>query len=52
MLTADEMASLAGAEGVAFDRLFLELMIKHHRGAVTMVENLLRQPGAAQDSVL
>ena len=52
MLTAEEMASLAGAEGVAFDRLFLELMIKHHRGAVTMVENLLRQPGAAQDSVL
>ena len=52
MLTAEEMASLAEAEGVAFDRLFLELMIKHHRGAVTMVENLLRQPGAAQDSVL
>ena len=52
MLTAEEMASLAGAEGAAFDRLFLELMIKHHRGAVTMVENLLRQRGAAQDSVL
>ena len=52
MLTAEEMASLADAEGAAFDRLFLELMIKHHRGAVTMVENLLRQPGAAQDSVL
>ncbi len=52
MLTAEEMASLAGAEGAAFDRLFLELMIKHHRGAVTMVQNLLRQPGAAQDSVL
>ena len=52
MLTAEEMASLADAEGAAFDRLFLELMIKHHRGAITMVENLLRQPGAAQDSVL
>ena len=52
MLTAAEMASLAEAEGTAFDRLFLELMIKHHRGAVTMVENLLRQRGAAQDSVL
>ncbi len=52
MLTAEEMASLADAEGAAFDRLFLELMIEHHRGAITMVENLLRQPGAAQDSVL
>jgi len=52
MLTDEEMQSLSDANGVGFDRLFLELMIKHHRGAVTMVENLLRQPGAAQDSVL
>ena len=52
MLTAEEMASLGEAEGAAFDRLFLDLMIKHHRGAITMVQNLLRQPGAAQDSVL
>ncbi len=52
MLTPDEMADLAAAEGVAFDRLFLELMIKHHRGAVTMVDNLLDRRGAAQDSQL
>ena len=52
MLTAEEMASLGEAEGAAFDRLFLELMIKHHRGAIAMVQNLLRQPGAAQDSQL
>ena len=52
MLTDEEMASLADAEGDAFDRRFLELMIKHHRGALTMVENLLRQRGAAQDSEL
>ena len=52
MLTDEEMASLADAEGAAFDRRFLELMIKHHRGALTMVENLLRQRGAAQDSEL
>ncbi len=52
MLTAEEMARLSEAEGNAFDRLFLELMIKHHRGALTMVENLLRQRGAAQDSQL
>ena len=52
MLTDGEMESLADAEGVAFDRLFLELMIKHHRGALTMVDDLLEQRGAAQDSQL
>ena len=52
MLTPDEMAELAAATGNAFDRLFLERMIEHHRGAVTMVENLLEQRGAAQDSQL
>jgi len=52
MLTDEEMESLAAADGVAFDRLFLELMIKHHRGALTMVDNLLDQRGAAQDSQL
>jgi uncharacterized protein (DUF305 family) len=50
MLTADEMARLAEAKGAAFDRLFLELMIKHHEGALVMVKTLLAQPGAAQDS--
>lgn len=52
MLTDEEMESLADADGVAFDRLFLEGMIEHHRGALTMVENLLAQRGAAQDSQL
>ena len=52
MLTPEEMDELAAAEGVAFDRLFLELMIKHHRGALTMVDDLLDQRGTAQDSQL
>ena len=52
MLTPEEMDRLTAAEGVEFDRQFLELMIKHHRGALTMVENLLDQRGAAQDSQL
>jgi uncharacterized protein (DUF305 family) len=50
MLTPEEMARLAEAKGTEFDRLFLDLMIKHHQGALTMVENLLVQPGAGQDS--
>ena len=52
MLTADEMSRLGQARGHEFDQMFLELMIKHHRGALTMVEELLAQPGAAQDSQL
>ena len=50
MLTADEMQRLQQAKGAEFDRLFLEGMIKHHGGALTMVKELLDTPGAAQDS--
>jgi uncharacterized protein (DUF305 family) len=52
MLTAAEMARLSDARGDAFDRLFLELMIKHHEGALVMVAELLGSQGAAQDSEL
>jgi uncharacterized protein (DUF305 family) len=50
MLTAEEMARLAQAAGPEFDRLFLEFMIKHHEGALTMVQDLFAQPGAGQES--
>src|SRR3546814_15910453 len=52
MATPEQMAALAAAKGAAFDKLFLELMIDLHEGAVTMVENLLEQPGSAYDPVL
>ncbi|MCZ6853919.1 MAG: DUF305 domain-containing protein, partial [Gammaproteobacteria bacterium] len=52
MATAEQMAELANSESTAFDRLFLQLMITHHEGAVTMVEELLEQPGSAYDPVL
>ena len=52
MATPAQMAKLATLSGTDFDRLFLELMIPHHEGAVTMVEDLLEQPGAAYDPVL
>ena len=52
MLTDEEMGRLEAAPAVEFDPLFLELMIKHHRGALTMVRTLLSQSGAAQDSQL
>lgn len=52
MLTEAEMARLRAATGGEFERLFLELMIKHHEGALTMVAALLGSQGAAQDSEL
>jgi len=50
MLTAVEMGRLAEANAARFDRLFLEFMIKHHIGALTMVDELFATAGAAQES--
>jgi uncharacterized protein (DUF305 family) len=49
MLTEEDFEALAAARGDAFDRLFLELMIRHHEGAVIMVNELFASPGAAQE---
>jgi uncharacterized protein (DUF305 family) len=49
MLSPEQMAQLDSAQGPEFDRLFLQFMIQHHRGAITMVNELLKTPGAAQD---
>lgn len=50
MLTAADMAELAGARGADFDRLFLEHMIRHHEGAIVMVKALFASPGAGQET--
>jgi uncharacterized protein (DUF305 family) len=52
MASPKQMAELAASKGTDFDRLFLQLMIRHHDGAVKMVDELLEQPGAAYDPVL
>jgi len=52
MLTDEEMAALDRARGPEFDRLFLEGMIKHHQGAIDMVDVLLKSYGAAQDETV
>jgi uncharacterized protein (DUF305 family) len=49
MLTSEQLAQLDAARGPEFDRLFLTFMIQHHRGAITMVNELLGNQGAAQD---
>jgi len=52
MLTDEEMAQLDRARGQEFDRLFLLGMIKHHQGAIDMVDVLFKSYGAAQDEVV
>jgi uncharacterized protein (DUF305 family) len=52
MASPEQMAALAAATSTDFDRLFLELMIRHHDGALKMVDKLLEQPGSAFDPVL
>jgi uncharacterized protein (DUF305 family) len=52
MLTDAQMKELDAARGEEFDRLFLTYMIQHHRGAVTMVQQLFGTAGAAQDEIV
>jgi uncharacterized protein (DUF305 family) len=52
MLTDEEMAALDKARGPEWDRLFLIGMIKHHQGAIDMVDVLLKSYGAAQDDTV
>lgn len=52
MLTDEELAKLKAATGAEFDKLFLTYMIKHHEGAITMVDELFASYGAAQDETV
>lgn len=52
MLTDEEIAALGRARGAEFERLFLSYMIRHHEGALTMVERLFATAGAAQEPEL
>jgi uncharacterized protein (DUF305 family) len=49
MLTQAQLDELNRARGREFDRLFLQYMIQHHRGALTMVDRLFATPGAARE---
>ena len=52
MATPAQMTELATLNGSEFDRMFLNLMIRHHQGAIDMVRELHRQPGSAYDPVM
>jgi len=50
MLSKKQMDALRKSKGAEFDRLFLEGMIQHHGGALTMVKDLFDTSGAGQDA--
>jgi len=52
MLTGEQMKDLDQARGPEFDRKFLTYMIQHHKGAVSMVNDLFATSGAAQDETV
>ena len=52
MLNDEQLAQLDKARGSEFDRLFLQAMIGHHEGAITMVDELFKSKNAAQDDVV
>ncbi|MGW0289093.1 DUF305 domain-containing protein [Streptomyces tuirus] len=39
MMSEADMNKLQAAKGTAFDRMFAEMMIEHHKGAITMAED-------------
>jgi uncharacterized protein (DUF305 family) len=49
MLSAEDLRRLRDSRGTDFDVAFLEAMIRHHRGAIAMVHDLVETDGAAQD---
>lgn len=43
MMSEQEMKDLMGASGTTFDRMFLQMMIRHHQGAVQMANTEQQQ---------
>ena len=47
-----QLKNLQNSKSTDFDRLFLQLMIAHHDGAIEMVDMLKKQPGSRYDQLL
>ncbi len=45
VMTDTQMSQLTAATGTAFDKLFLQMMIVHHQGALTMAQTETAQGG-------
>ena len=51
MLSAEQLAQLDRARGPDFDQSFLRLMIQHHQGAITMVNQLFAAGAGEEEPV-
>ena len=51
MLSPAELGRLGETRGPAFDRLFLQYMIRHHQGAITMVQDLFARGGGQESQI-
>ena len=51
MLTAAQLEQLDSARGPDFDHVFMRLMIQHHQGAITMVNQLFAASGGEEEPV-
>ena len=52
MATPAQIAALSDATGADFDRLFLTYMIRHHEGALEMVDHLYSIDGGGVDDTI
>jgi uncharacterized protein (DUF305 family) len=52
MLNDEELKELDASRGADFDRLFLQAMIRHHQGAIMMVDELEAAQGSRQDETV
>ncbi|RSM87603.1 DUF305 domain-containing protein [Kibdelosporangium aridum] len=52
MMTAEEMKQLESAKGAEFDRMWMQMMIKHHEGAIEMARTELSKGASAEAKAL
>jgi uncharacterized protein (DUF305 family) len=52
MMTAEEMKQLEGVKGAEFDRMWMQMMIKHHEGAVEMARTELSKGSSNEAKAL
>jgi uncharacterized protein (DUF305 family) len=52
MASPEQLIELENSKSTDFDRLFLQLMIAHHDGALEMVKELKKYPGSANEPLL
>jgi uncharacterized protein (DUF305 family) len=48
VMSSAEMAQLGNAKDAAFDRMWLQMMVQHHQGAIDMAKTELQQGGNAE----